>query len=366
MRILFVLGGFRVGGYEILSIKIANELAQRSNRIALLSLSRDAHIIEKISAKVETYLAIRYFKFDFSILLRIRKILRNFQPDVIISCSYFEYFIAKFASFLYPRKPQFVLAFHQTQPYDRKEKLWNLIYGSLAKLFDDNYIAIHRSQIDFYCNHYGLPRKRFSLIHNGVDTEYFRPGDKKNGRNGRIFRIVHVANLKLLKDQWTLLKTMVELNKTYKNWELKIVGDDQANILPAYMDFVKQYNIAKKIAFLGVIEDIREVLSNSDVFILTSVTEALPISALEALASGLPCILTNVGGNSDIIDDGKEGFLVQTGDYKTIAQYLKFFIDNPARKKEMGIAARDKAVKQFDFNVMMQKYCDFLYYLLNK
>ena len=244
MKILFVLGGLRIGGYEILSVKIANECAERNNRVAILSLSNDMEILEKVSPKIKIYFAIRKFKYDFSILCRISKVLRNFQPDIIVSCFYFEYLLSKYASFLYSNNPRFILAFHLTKPFDRKEDRWNRIYAALAKMFNDKYIAIHSSQIDFYNKRYGLPRSRFTLIRNGVDTNYFRPEEKKDWQNDGIFRITHIASLKPLKDQWTLLKSMVELDKDCKKWELKIVGADLTNILAEYQDFIKKYNLS--------------------------------------------------------------------------------------------------------------------------
>ena len=356
MRLLFVLGGLRIGGYEVLSVKIANELAERKNEVAIISLSSDSKILERVSANVKIHFVTRKFKYDFSIIPRVLKIFHNFKPDIILNCAFFVYFIVKFASFLYAKKSKFILAFHLTKPFNQKEDRWNRIYAFFAKPFNDNYIAIHKSQIDFYNRHYGLPKNRFTLIHNGVDTRYFHPIETANTQNDGIFRIAHVASLKPLKDQWTLLKAMVELDKIHKKWELMIAGADKVNILPKYRDFVSQNKITAKIKFLGPVKDPKEVLKKSDVFILTSLTEALPLSVIEAIAMGLPCIVTNVGGNSDIIEDCKEGFLVKPEDYKAIAQYLKFLIDNPNKREEIRIAARKKAVTQFDFSVMMEKY----------
>lgn len=356
MRILFVLGGLRIGGYEVLSVKIANELAKRKNEVALISLSADSKIVERVSANVKIHFVIRKFKYDFSIIFRIFRILRKFEPDIVLSCAFFVYFIVKFSSFLYAKKSKSILAIHMTKPFDRRDDRWNRIYTFFAKPFNDNYIAIHKSQIDFYNKQYGLPKNRFTLIHSGVDTKYFHPIETANNQNDGIFRIAHVASLKPLKDQWTLLKAMVELDKIYKTWELMIAGADQVNILPKYRDFVSQNKLTTKIKFLGPVKDPRELLKNSDVFVLTSLTEALPLAVIEAIAMGLPCIVTNVGGNPDIIEDCKEGFLVKPGDYKAIAQCLKFLIDNPNKRKEIRIAARKKAVTQFDFSIMMEKY----------
>jgi len=354
MRILFVLGGLRVGGYEILSVQIANALVAKGNVVGILSLSDDARIIERLHLGVETHVVRRYLKYDVSFLFRVSRAVCNFKPDIVLCCAFYPYFVARFASFLCVGKIRFILAFHVTEPFDRREDKWNCVYAQCARLFRDNYIAIHSSQVDFYSTRYGLPRDRFTIIHNGVDTNRF--SIQHFSRRNSVFRIVHVASLKPLKDQWSLLKSVVELNKNHKNWELIVAGADQSGILHEYEDFAAKCGVSEKIKFVGPVSDTRELLRVSDVFVLTSLTEALPISMIEAISMGLPCIVTDVGGNSDIIEHGKEGFLVRPGDYHTIARYLKFLADNVSKRKEMSIAAREKAIKDFEFTEMMKRY----------
>ena len=356
MRVLFVLGGLRIGGYEVLTVKIANALAQRNNEIGILSLSKDNYIIRRINPNVKIYFAYRQFRFDLPVLLRISKVLRSFKPDIIMSCDFYEYTLVRFASFLNLGTSKFILAFHLTKPFSSKDDRWNRIYSFFTKLFNDNYIAIHSSQAEFYCKHYGLQKNKFVHIHNAVDIDYFKPTGTRSRRHDRTLKIVHVASLKPLKDQWTLLKAMVELNKTRRNWELKIVGGDQVNTLSKYKRFVRKYSLTTRIKFIGIVDDTRDILNDSDVFVLTSITESLPLSIIEGISMGLPCIVTDVGGIPDIIEEGVEGFLVKPGDYKAITQYLKFFIDNPDKREEMSRKAREKAVRKFNFNLMIEKY----------
>jgi len=297
MKILIVVGGFRIGGSEILSAKLANELAERGDTVAFLSLSHDKQIIDRISTHVKTYFAIRKFKYDLTVLLRILRVFKDFQPDVVLSVFYFEYMLSKCASFFYSHRPKFILAFHQTEPFDAREHKLFKMYAILARFFKDIYIAIHKSQIDFYHTRYRLPKKRFVLIHNGVDINYFHPRYVRKRHGAPYFQIAHVAVLKPLKDQWTLLRAMVALNKMYSKWQLMIAGEDEVNILPRYRNFVEHNNIAEKITFLGPVSNLRDVLCDTDVLVLTSITEALPLSVIEAGAMGLPCIVTAVGGN---------------------------------------------------------------------
>jgi glycosyltransferase involved in cell wall biosynthesis len=360
MRILFVLGGLRVGGYEILSVRIAEALAKRGKEIAVLSLGHDESIVNRIPSGIPIYTAKRFFKLDVSVFIRIAIMLRRFRPDIIVSCAFFEYFLTKIASPMSLRKHKYLLVFHQTKPYDAKEDHWNRVYSSLSRLFNDHYVGIHSSQIEFYRRNYGLSTANFTLIYNGVDTNYYSPDAKRSKRGSGIFHIVHVANLKPLKDQWTLLKAMVELNTMYEAWDLTIVGADQSDLQRAYQDYVVQQGIVKKVRFLGAVPDTRILLRDSDVFVLTSLTEALPLSLIEAIAMGLPCIVTDVGGNSDIIESGKEGFLVRPGDYVAIARYLKHIIDHPIQRKRMCLAARAKAVAHFNIEMMIDKYVNLL------
>ena len=356
MRILFVLGGFRVGGYEILTVRLANTLSENNNEIAILSLSSERAILDKVNRKVVTYRTVRKHKYDVVVVTNALRVLKEFDPDLVVSCAYYEYFIVRVLALLYPGKAKFLLSFHATEPYDMKEKCWNRLYGIMTRFFNDYFVAIHNSQRHYYSTEYGLPAHRFTLIHNGVDTEYFQPSKRTFRRRDGVLRVVHVANLKPLKDQWTLLKSVVELDKTHKKWHLRVAGADQCGMLKAYEEFVIQRNLTGKVKFLGAVSDTRAILRDADVFVLTSVTEALPMSVLEAIAMGLPCIVTDIGGNPDIIEDGKQGFLVRPGDYKAIAGCLRKLIENPGQRRKIGLSARDKAVKEFGFSTMVDRY----------
>ncbi len=356
MRILFVLGGLRVGGYELLSVRLANELHRRGNRVAVVSLHSDDVIRNMVDPAVEVRFVTRTFAFDVAYFWRLARVFKACRPDIVVCCAFFEYVVSKLSSFLLFRRPRFVLAFHQTQPYGSTEEKHFRIGAYFARPFDDQYVAIHGSQIDYYCERFGLPRRRFTLIHNGVDTGQFAPGARDGRGDGNVFRIVHVANLKPLKDQWTLLESMVALDKECDDWELTIAGNDQEHIRTRYEAFVRKHGLTSKVRFVGSVSDTRSVLKDADVFLLTSVTEALPVAVIEAIAMGIPCIVTDVGGNSDIIEHGREGFLVQPGDRRAIVEHIKYLKANPRERSAMGAAARNKAIAHFDFSLMVDGY----------
>jgi glycosyltransferase involved in cell wall biosynthesis len=356
MRILFVLGGLRRGGYEILSVQIANALAEKGNRVAFISLSDDSDIKKRMSQCIDLYTIKRYFKYDPSLVPRVSLALRRFQPDIILCCAFYPYFVSRFASLLVHGRWNFILAFHATEPFNSVEDRWNLVYALCARLFRDYYIAIHNTQVGFYSDRYGLPRNRFTVIHNGIDTDHYSRRHKP--KQNEVFRIAHVANLKPLKDQLTLLKSVAELTKYSNDWELIIAGSGASGILNEYEDFVVQHGIADNVKFVGAVPDSRDILNTADVFVLTSLTEALPLSVIEAMSMGLPCIVTNVGGNSDIVEHDREGFLVTPRDYVTIAKHLKLLLEDGSKRQRMSVSARKKAISEFGFEQMIERYIE--------
>lgn len=359
MKLFFILGSLGIGGYEVLTVQMANYLVKEGYKIGIVSLSNDRAImnLNLINDKVNVYFTPRKNRFDVSALFKLRKLLKKGKPDLIFSPAFYEHLFAKIAVLVYRPRFKFLLAFHFTVPFTRKDIIFNRIFSVFDRFSNKApYIASHHSQPDFYVKRYHIGKGKFQVIHNGIDIRYFSPPkDKKFLKDGTM-KLAHVASLKPLKDQITLLKAVAELDKRLDKWVLHVVGADVEGVLDDYKKFVKEKNIVEKVKFLGTVDNVKELLDKSDLFILTSRTEALPISVIEAISMGVPAIVTNVGGNPDIISDEIEGFLVEPGDYTTIAEKILFLYNNPTILREMSKNARKKAVAQFDFDYMMEQY----------
>ncbi|WP_276210892.1 glycosyltransferase family 4 protein [Heyndrickxia coagulans] len=115
----------------------------------------------------------------------------------------------------------------------------------------------------------------------------------------------------------------------------------------------KEYNIDSKVSFLGYRDDIHEICTIADLFIFPSYQEGLPVSVMEAMASGLPIICSDIRGNNDLIEDGKGGYLINPKDVRGLSYYVKFLIDNPKLRKKMG-AYNLSNIKKFDKEVVKE------------
>ncbi len=105
----------------------------------------------------------------------------------------------------------------------------------------------------------------------------------------------------------------------------------------------------------GKLPDARKYLAAFDIFVLSSVKEGFPWALLEAMAAKLPVVATNVGAMPEIIEDGKNGFVVESRKPELIAQKIKELIGNEHLRHELGIQAHQTVVLKFDLNKMLEK-----------
>jgi N,N'-diacetylbacillosaminyl-diphospho-undecaprenol alpha-1,3-N-acetylgalactosaminyltransferase len=136
--------------------------------------------------------------------------------------------------------------------------------------------------------------------------------------------------------------------------EFVLVGGlDEGNKFGIKKEILHEYDIL----WLKERTDIKELLSITDIFVLPSYYgEGVPRTLLEAASMAKPIITTNHTGCKEVVEDGKNGFLVPIKDYKTLAQKLEILIDNPDLREKFGKNSREKAKKEFDIKIIVDKY----------
>lgn len=363
MKILILCNSMGIGGTERLSVAIASEFLRRKNKCAIFVIrSRNIESLAFLNKNVKVFLGKRKHKLDFVYLIELKKLIRKLKPDVILCETNFSYFSVKLASLFVSKFPIF-LVLHYTHHYSLKSDIFSRFFFFILKKSSDNIIATYRLQIELFARRHNIQKRKFNLIHNGIDTSYYNKNNftiNKNSLNDIYkkakFHIIHIANYRTEKDQWTLLKALVLFNLKYKNWKLTFRGNIPENIKKSFDRYIKEHKLSNKITFVNFLKDIRTLLRHADVFVLTSISEALPMSALEAMAMNVPCILTNVGGCSDIVDNEVNGFLIPPKNPKALTDKLLFLVENSTKLRKMSINARKKVVKDFNLEMVANKY----------
>jgi glycosyltransferase involved in cell wall biosynthesis len=216
----------------------------------------------------------------------------------------------------------------------------------------DHILCNSRILKDFLVSRYGLPPARLTVVPNGVDTDWFRPG--ANGRPQGPPVLLSVARLVPDKDHDTLVAAFGRLAARHPEAELWLVGNG-----PRRADLeqrVQGLGLAGRVKFLPATKDIRRLYTQADIFVLSSVNEALPNVILEAMAAGLPVVATRVGGLPEAVVPEDTGLLVSPRDVDGLAGALGRLLDDPEAGRSLGRRGRQRVLEQFSFEIMVSRH----------
>lgn len=183
-------------------------------------------------------------------------------------------------------------------------------------------------------------------IHNGVPE--VASVLRYCGSGGATVRIVSVARLDQQKDHMLLLDALVTIKDL--PWSLELIGDGPLSV--GVQQKARDLGLLDRVEFSGLCNDVAARLARSDVFVLVSNWEGLPLSILEAMRARLPVVASNVGGVAESINDGVSGFLVPKGDKAVLADRLKRLLLSAVLRQQMGNSGREVYEREFSFEVM--------------
>ena len=190
------------------------------------------------------------------------------------------------------------------------------------------------------------------VIPNFVDTERFTPMPD-SARKERPPLAVHVSNFRPVKRVPWLVEAFARASEGSKA-ELVLVGDGPDR--PAASDLVRKLGLGRRVRFLGERDALPELLAPADVFVLASAEESFGLSALEAMACGVPVVATRVGGVPEVIEDGKSGLLAPAEDLAAFAERLRELLFDRDRARSMGALARERVLAEFTRDPIVDRY----------
>jgi glycosyltransferase involved in cell wall biosynthesis len=195
------------------------------------------------------------------------------------------------------------------------------------------------------------------VIHNGIDPGPFREADGKAVRaEWGIDRdeplITFVGRLAAQKDPLTLLEAVRRLS----GGRVLLVGGGP--LRSRVRAFLRQHGLEDRVVLTGEQTNIPEILAASDIFVLPSRWEGLPLTVIEAMLAGLPVVAGRVGGVPELVEEGVTGLLVPPGDPTRLAEALQRLLDGADLRHRMGDAARRRALRRFTLESMLRKYRD--------
>ena len=206
-------------------------------------------------------------------------------------------------------------------------------------------------------NAFGCTACDVKVIHNFIDPdeynrERYAPTLKDQlGSNHPIF--MHISNFRQVKRVRDIVGIFAKVNAEFPS-RLVMIGDGPERV--AAEDETRRLGVEASVSFLGKIDDIAPLLASADIFLLPSETESFGLSALEALASGVPVVCTRVGGLPEVVRDGETGFLFDVGDVDGMARVSLDLLRDPERWQQMSKLAAADARARFSEEQIVTQY----------
>ena len=204
----------------------------------------------------------------------------------------------------------------------------------------------------------GFSPEKLRVIHNGVDTLKFQRGRRDRERlfpgteNQKLVVLVGNMHTDVKGHPW-LIDSAPAVLKEFPQTRFVFAGDGDSR--PAFEEKVAKLGLQGNFRFLGRRSDIPDVLASCDIAVLPSRAEGLPNAVLEYMAAGLPTIVSRVGGNAELVEDGVTGLLVPAADSAAIAGALLRLLRDPEMSRRMAESGRKVAVENYSFERLIRE-----------
>ncbi len=321
MRVAFVITGLGIGGAEKLVVSLANKLFERGHEVAILYLKGRADVLP--CDGVEVYpVEFESFSQFFSSAIKIRGILSRFRPDVVNSHLFHANMIVRFVRLLLPMR-MLVTSAHNSN----EEGPFRMTAYRLTNWLSDVLTNVSDEAVRVFEKQGAVKSGQMITVHNGIDVNQFYKRDASErlrirnmlGVNESDILMVSVGRFCDAKDYPNLVNSIKLLaSNSIKAWSLIVAGDGplRASIEELSVDL----GVADHIKFLGLRDDVPDLFSASDVFVLSSAWEGFPMVVGEAMASECFVIATDCGGVAEFLGDN--GFLVEPRNPVALAEAL--------------------------------------------
>jgi glycosyltransferase involved in cell wall biosynthesis len=362
MRLMFLTGSLAYGGAERHAITLANRLTERGHECHTAWVKRDCAQLARLrlegGASAFCLNAARYL--DLGAAGRLAGALARHRPGVVVAANPYALMYAELARARAGLRIPLVVIYHSTRWPGLKEQTKLLAYR-LCMWAAERAVFVCEYQRR-YCLRRGLRARRNAVIHNGVDVHYLRdaatPAERMALRAGLgcaegDYVVGVVAGLRPEKNHVQLLEAAARLRAQGLRVKLLFIGDGPERA--ALESRARALDLAAHLEITGFRDDIRPYVTACDVMCTCSLTEALSLAAIEAMAMSRPVVHSQVGGVAELIEPGRNGLLFPAGNVAALVECLLRLADRGTRA-EMGRAARATVERCFSEYQMIDGY----------
>ncbi len=229
--------------------------------------------------------------------------------------------------------------------------------------FASDITVVEPSQADYFHAELGVPQRKLHYVPNGVRVASRTPDRVERARaalglSPEMFAYFYVGRLSPVKDLGTLLGAFAELPlHVSSRSKLYLAGDGTER--KALEEICNSLRLSDRVQFLGARDDVSDLLMAADAFVMSSTTEGLPMAMLEAMAGGVPCAATAVGGIPDLLSEGR-GLVVPARSSQKLAFAMSQLAESPELRKSITVAARKHVSRHYSLDAVVDRYLELL------
>lgn len=283
---------------------------------------------------------------DIKAVLELRKIVKEIQPDLIATHSSKAGILGRITGWMLGIPTIFTAhGWSYSGGIPSKKRRLYVIFEKIIGRISNGVITVSEYDNELALRHKVLPPEKLIRIHNGVhDIESAKRTKYRDGTPN----IIMVARFAPPKKQLELIKALYQIR--HIQWNVSFAGDGP--LLQEAKSFVHSRGLSDRVSFLGNRQDIKEILHQSDLFVLLSDWEGLPLSILEAMRGSLPIVASDVGGVKEAVIHSENGFLITKDNCNELVEKLVVMLVSPSLRMNMGKRSRQFYEEKFTFENM--------------
>ena len=365
--IVHIIHRLSVGGLENGLINLINNIPEQQYKHVIICL-KDAteYKCQILNKEVEVISLHKKDGHDLFMFYKLYCLLRKLSPDIVhtrnlstIECQ---------LSALLAGVKHRIHSEHGWDIFDPRGEI--VKYQILRKIYSyiiQTFISLSIEIKNYLIYKVHIPESKIRIIINGVNCNKFKPMIKKPHISGYPFSIYEnfivvgtIGRMHGVKDQINLVNAFIYLitHKPQLRCFLRLVMIGDGPLRNEALKYFSNSGVIDLVWLPGERQDIAEILNIIDIFVLPSYSEGISNVILEAMATGIPVIATNVGGNPELVINSKTGFLIEPKNPEAIAISIEYYINNPDKIIEHGKCGFERANNEFSLDKMVNSYID--------
>jgi glycosyltransferase involved in cell wall biosynthesis len=348
----FVTGGF--SGATQVAVDLALAAQQQAGHSVLLVLRKKRNTsAEKVQALRAQGLQVEVVPSwsHTATVWALYRLFKTWQPDVLFAHGFSDHIWGRMAG----KWAQVALMLHVEHNSRERYTAWRRQQSAWLESATACHIGVsegvRQSLID-----QGFPAEKCVAIPNGVDLERFPAELVSAPWSQREAAVLMASRFARQKDQCTLIEAMAILRQRGVHVALQLAGGGKERLRAAAQQQVQSLGLQSQVQFLGNVADLPKRLAQTQIFVLSTHYEGMPLALVEAMAAGCACIGSDVVGVREVIDHGQTGLLVPHANPTALADALYLLLQEPAQAAALGAAARRKVLSSWGRQHMLQGY----------